>query len=133
MCFLPIVSYCVLCGSNKKITHANNNLRQNIFNHFTSRIRQSKRPALELVSEFLMIKPKLVQDGRLYVKWLNLTADRTVTNLIGFSIAKPLFYTGTCHPNCKSFCMMISSLEWHFLSFPVFQHRCATKFTTPNY
>src|SRR2546423_11256370 len=79
-----------------------------------------------------MIKSQLIQDGCLHIEWFNLSTDRTVPDLVCFSIASSFFNSSSGHPDRESFCMMISSFERVLFSFAVLLHWRSAKFTAPN-
>src|SRR5690349_15374398 len=80
-----------------------------------------------------MIKPKLVKDRSLHIKCLHFTTNSAVTDLISLAMHSTFLYSGTSHPYCKRFCMMISSFKRVLFAFTIFHHRRSAKLAAPHY
>src|SRR5829696_6873448 len=102
-------------------------------NYFTGNVCKSEWSSLEWISEFFMIKPKLVQNGCLQVIAVCFTAHRCIAYLVRFAMRITFFNASTCHPYGECFGMMVSTLEWINGTVSSFLHWSASEFTGPYY
>src|SRR5690606_35949131 len=100
---------------------------------FSRSVGEPEWPSLELICEFFMVQPELIENGSLDVVYTYLPPDWIVTNLIRFSPRHALLDAAAGHPHGEGLQVMVPPHERHLFSVAVFLHGCPSEFSTPHH
>src|SRR5688500_5567716 len=105
---------------------------ENVLHHASMHIRQTEIPTLKLIGESLVIKTKLVKDGRLQVVHVHAVLGRVEAEVVRRTVGEARLDAPARHPERERIRVMIATPLFEIINLPLKKRR-APKLAAPDH